>query len=357
MYHKTQEHLAKRGIELKEVFQDHEIRFEFSASRISSPQRYQLLSLLLLLFTLIYPNSPLFIIGLSIAFWSSRRFKLSVSSVKGVELQLIVLVPYKRIRLPLIDTQIKQYKETDTTHHPPRYSYESSRSIQQEHLNFVSLVLSHPNLYGEPLTLLKADQESAQLFSQTFASWLKLAYQKRNLSSKTPLALFKHEPGEWVVALIDLFPSCLAPKRSSQFNRTRVTWWAVTYTSLYLSTLAIIICCLLIIFQASLGLYLLLSILLTLLFSRESFFIEPSGVTWRKSLLGIPIKELKFSQKVHTKLEGDIHAPKGRHVLISDPTFPFNTLVIGQAWDAAWIYRELCEGLKTSKTKHLRDII
>ena len=357
MYQQPKKHLAERGIELKEVYKDDEISFELSGSRISSPQRYQLLSLLVLIFTLVYPNLLLFVLGLSLAFWSSRRFKLIISSARGVELHLIVLFPYRQLRLPLIDTQIKQFQEKEPVAQSLQANSDHLSSTQLNHLTFVSLVLSHPSLHGEPLTLLKLDQESGQVFSRVFASCLKLAYQKRNLSSKTPLALFKHEPGEWVIALIDLFPKYLAPKSNSQFNRTKVTWWSVSNTHLYLSISAIIVCCILIIFQATLSISLLLGITITLVFSRESFLIEPDEITWRKSLLGIPLRELRFSKMVHTKLEEDIHAPSGRHILIYDPVNPLNTLVIGQAWDAAWIHKELSAGLRLCKTSHLPNVL
>ncbi len=346
MYQKPKEQLAKRGIELKEYYSDEEISFELLGSRISLPQRYQLLALLILLFTLIKPSLLLFLSGISLAFWSSRRFKLSVSSLKGVELQLIVLLPYKRIRLPLIDTQIKQFTVNDRLLNLPQ-DLTTDPATSSKKMSFVSLVLTHPKLFGEPLTLLNLDQESGQLFSRMFASWLKLAHQKRNLNSKQPLSLFKHEPGEWVIALIDLFPQYLAPKSHSTHSSTRLTWWSVSNAKLLLSVCTIIGSCLLILFHAPLGLGLITLTIMILMFSRESIYIEKESITWQKKLLGIPFKELMLSKKIYTTLEEDLHAPSGRHLLVCDPVSPFNMLVVGQAWDAAWIHKELCKGIKS----------
>ena len=71
--------------------------YQLKASCVSSPQRYQLLALLLLLFTLIKPQMVTFVLGICIAGWSSRRLKLSVSSTEGVELSLMILLPYQKV--------------------------------------------------------------------------------------------------------------------------------------------------------------------------------------------------------------------------------------------------------------------
>jgi hypothetical protein len=198
-------------------------------------------------------------------------------------------------------------------------------------MSFVSLVLTHPKLYGEPLTLLNLDQELGMVFSRVFVSWLKLAHQKRTLDSKQPLSLFKHEPGKWVIALINLFPQYLAPKSCSTLGYTRLTWWSVSNAKLLLSGFGIIGSCFLVLFYASLGIALITVTIMFLMFSRESMYIEKQSITWQKKLLGIPFKELTFSGEIYTILEEDIHAPSGRQLLICDPVSPFNTLVLGQA--------------------------
>jgi hypothetical protein len=126
-----------------------------------------------------------------------------------------------------------------------------------------------------------------------------------------------------------------------------LTWWSVSHAKLLLSVCAIVGSCFLILFNALLGLGLITSTIIILIFSRESIYIEKESITWQKKLLGIPFKELTLSGKVYTTLEEDLHAPSGRHLLICDPLSPFNMLVVGQAWDAAWIHKELCKGIES----------
>ena len=328
---------ATHGIELKTLNRGIDLCYQIKGSCISSPQRYQLLSIVILLITLIKPQIFTLIVGLALAGWSSRRFKLTVSSTNGVELTLFMILPYKKVKLPLLGTQIKLF-DIQAASSPSKDLQFNTSSVENQ---LVELGLTHPKLHTDPLTLLSLDRRSARKISQLFGQWVKQVHQERSLSARTPLRLFNHEPGEWMIAMIDLFPYILAPKCYQSVVRTKLSWWSPSSSIILVALGVMTLGILLILFQPLIG-SLLICFALTLICSdREVFILDQQEVIWRKFRLGLPVNELNFGTQLNLKLEEDLHAPSGRRVLVTNTADPLMTLSTGHPWDSAWIFREL----------------
>jgi len=334
--------LVTNRIEIKILDRDHDLCYQLNGSCISSPQRYQLLSILILIITLVVPQPFTLVIGLVLAGWSSRRFKLEVSSMKGVELSLYMIFPYRKVRLPLLGTQIKIFELQP--HHSSVFSLNTmeQKVISDTSENrLVEIGLTHPKLDTDPLTLLSLNPESARKLSHLFASWVRKVQQERSLSARTPLQLFNHEPGEWMIAMIDLFPYVLGPKRKGSQICTQLSWWSPSNALIIISLSILILGCVVILLHPLIGSFLILFSLVLLSSDREEFILDRQEVVWRKLRLGLPIHELTFGPQLNLKLEEDLHAPSGRRLLITDVRNPLITLVTGHPWDAAWIFKEL----------------
>ena len=317
--------------------------YELSGSRISSPQRYQLLSLLILFVTFIVPNVLTFVIGIWLAGWSSRRFSLSVSPQSGVELTLSMILPYKRLRLPLLSTQLKRIG-----HFRPMQKATASTSMGDgSHL--VELILTHPELYNGSIPLIKVDHEIATALCQKFAHWVRESYHIRSSHSREPLELYKVEPGEWIIALIELFPVLLAPRRTVSIISTNLSYWSPQLSSVLISCTALMFGLVAVLLSPSFSVMMLSISILTLLSAREHIRIDRNHMIWRKSLLGVTTEEQKLSISVITNLESDLHAPSGRRLHLIDLHFNPKLLTIGNTWDAAWLDREI----KKASARHL----
>ncbi len=335
--------LSRRDWEIVDNNNAGQGQYMLRGSRVSSPQRYQLLALLLLFITLISPQPLTAITGLWLAGWASRRFTLSVSADHGIELTSILLFPYRRIRLPLLSTQLKVIEV---------YSSESFSRLkqspeqgQQDHLRLIDLALAHPELRESPVVLMRLEYHQGLKLCRLFASWTHVSHQRRSISSLSPLPLFNSEPGEWVIALLDLFPYLLGPRRDFNDIHTKLSYWAPRQTSIIITVIATLLACMIALISPVIAMSLVFGSLASLCAVREHIYIDHHHLIWRRSVFNITNDEKVFSPKVQATLERGIHTPSGRSVYLAESLNTQDSMMIGKPWDAAWIHREINKGL------------
>ena len=309
---------------------------------VASPQRYFMLTLTLIAMGLIFESLITCVIGLGIALWSARRFRVTISPDQEVSVSFRLIIPYQRYNLPLTHTQVRLLRRMNQ-------SQSTTRSLQAT--DAVDVVIAHP-LLQEPIILLTQNYASGKHLSRIFDQLGERAYQHRQSSIKEPFELFKHEPGEWVISLMELFPQLLLPVKKNALTHTVLSWWSPSKRLCYRVMISIILGLFVTLSAPYLGLIITLLSVGSMVSVREKVIISyyDQSLTWRRSILGVLIAEERLEAPLWVKLEHDLYAPNGRSVTIGGSR-DFTSLSLGQPWDAFWIYQEVEKALVSTEPR------
>jgi hypothetical protein len=216
----------------------------------------------------------------------------------------------------------------------------------------VDIVLDHPLLY-EPITLLTQAYSSGKRLARVFDQLIERAYQYNQITVKRPFELFKYEPGEWVISLMELFPQILLPAKKESLAQTKLSWWSPSRYLCYSVFLSVILGLFVTLSAPYLGFTIALLSITSLISTRETLLIESHSqeLIWRRNVLGILTAEKRLDAPLWVKLEHDLYAPNGRSVTIGSSK-SLTSLNLGQPWDAFWIYQEIDKVLLNYKPKY-----
>lgn len=293
---------------------------EVSGWRVLSPQRYVLLSLVLLGLGGLYHQPWLIFGGGVLIAWITRRAHLLVSAERGCVLSLSMCgLTYQRLRLPLwTPAHIERHGALSTVW---LGSLKSSFHIYE-------LSICHRERAEEYLALYREGARRAQ------ASRLVHPVSP-------PLSM----NGEWQVSLIELFPLISGPRSSSTMGELRLSWWAPRIGDLITGASLLTLSPFSLVLSPSGGLWpLMLSLLscVCVFFGcREELMLTSTEYQWTRRWLRFPIARQRWSSEVSVSLVSDPSAPHGRHVLLYEPGAPESAKALGATWDSDWIWSQL----------------
>lgn len=314
-----------------------------SGPQVLAPLRYYLIAGLLFSISVVKPQPLTPCLAIALTLWACRRFSLIISSEQGVILTLTSLIPYRSIKLPLLQTQLKlnSIASTGLFH----------KKIDRKPHDLMYVALVHPQLYKRQIILMTTSRATGERLTLLFSHLLNLAHNERSIVSKSPLSLYHSEPGEWGVTLIELFPKLFGPRVNSHLLGSELYWWSPTALTLALSPMLFGLGLYLILFQPWLSIVFILLSICVVIFSRDNLLVRHDGIEWTSHFLGLPLKSRSLSSQLVLELECDLHAPNGRRVCLIDQVTK-KVLRLGRPWDSAWIHRELSLAMARHARNH-----
>jgi len=290
-----------------------------SGWRVLSPQRYALMSIVLLSLGLLYSHPLLVISGLTLTAWATRRAHLELSPERGGLLKL---------------------SSCGFTY--ARYSFPAWSPMKIERRGALGVLwLGSLESTFELFELFVCDYERAEELARLYHEGARRAQAHRLVEPPAPQG--QSAVGEWQISLIELTSLLSGPRATHSVSQSRLTWWAPSAPAISSSLLLLALTPFTLLFAEGMWPVLLsLTVALSLIFGpREELYLSQSALIWRRTWLMVSLCSRVWPASVQRSLINDPGAPHGRYILIHEPGALSSAHAVGHSWDSDWIWSQL----------------